>query len=118
MGKEAIQFRCTLLYRGDSSSNIKFGIVAPVGASVSFSPVGSIKISAGDIISISPTVFSTATAISYGAATGNGTRSAEIVGEIKTNGTSGDFKVQFAQNSADASSTQVLAQSFLEVIRH
>jgi hypothetical protein len=117
-GRESVQFRCYILYRGDPTADIKIGVTVPAGASVSFSPAGSVYIGTGDAVSISSTKFSSAATIQFGTATGNDTRVLEVVGSIKTVGDNGDFNIQFAQNSANASDTQILSSSYLEVIRH
>ena len=112
--KERVQFRFVILYRGDATADIKFAITAPSGASIHYTPSSSLRISGGDTVTIQNTLFS-ATAIAYGTDASNGTRMAEIVGEVNTTGTAGDLTLQWAQAAAVVADTELLAKSYLIV---
>lgn len=114
--KERTEFRFVVLYRGDATADIKFGLLVPAGATIFFVPSSGIRFDGGNNIVIQPAVFSTAITIAYGADPTD-VRLFELVGEVRTNGTSGQLRLQWAQGTAVVADTQVLSQSHLSLIR-
>lgn len=113
---ERAQFKFNLLYRGNATADIKFGLSIPAGATINFCTENGTKINTADTIAIQNVIFSTSSTIQLGTDPSN-TRQATIVGEIRTNGTGGDLQLQWAQNVATVADTDVLAQSHLIVWR-
>lgn len=110
--KERVQFRFSILYRGDSTADIKFQFTKPSGANIAWAPVNSIYIGTSDAISIKDVNFGTASTIQCGCNNSNQTRIIELVGEVLTTGTGGDLQLQFAQNVAVGNDTEILGQSY------
>ena len=110
--KERVQFRFSILYRGDSTADIKFQFTRPSGANIAWAPVNSIYIGTSDAISIKDVNFGSVSTIQCGCNNSNQTRIIELVGEVLTTGTGGDLQLQFAQNVATVNDTEILGQSY------
>ena len=116
--RERIQFRFFVLYRGPEDANIKLAVYGPPGTTLSYGVAGGIKVDTSGAVVPQSAVFGGGSEISYGTAAFNSTRVAEIVGELITNGTGGEFGLQWAQDTATAGDTQILARSYLTALRH
>jgi hypothetical protein len=114
---EIIQFQLNLLYKGDQAADLKLGFVIPTSATIWWSPINGILTDTVNGIVEQPVIFNTSSTIQLGTLAAGATKVATIAGEIKTFGTAGTFKVQVAQNTANASDTTVLNGSYLEVKR-
>jgi hypothetical protein len=123
-GSERVYFRYVLYYRGPTAADVKFKFDAvqegtstalSPAPTISFVPVGSLKINTSLAVDTENVKFSTGNTLVFGAEGTGDTLVAEIVGEIRTNSstTLGTLKLQFTQNVANASGTQLLGQSHM-----
>jgi hypothetical protein len=113
---ETVYFEAVIRYSGDSTADIKIAFVAPAGATIRWDNYGSVYIASSDVIIVSNAeVIEGATRV-FGAAAG--VRTINIRGYAQMGSTSGPLKMQFAQNSADASDTTVFFNSVLKVFRN
>jgi hypothetical protein len=113
---ETVYFEAVIRYSGDSTADIKIAFVAPAGATIRWDNYGSIHVGVGDTVTISNTEVSEGGIRAFGAAAG--IRTINIRGYVQMGSTSGPLKMQFAQNSADASNTTVFFNSVLKVFRN
>ncbi len=123
-GDSRTYFRYVLYYRSDPSADIKFqfdsvqegtSTTLSPAPTVSFVPVSSIHLNTSLNPDAENVKFSEAQGLIFGGEGTSATLVAEIVGEIRTNAstTNGTFKLQFTQNAAHASNTQILSSSHM-----
>jgi len=111
--KERVQFKFVVIYRGSATADIKLKFDVTAGSpSFFFAPSGSVRVS-GSLAPIAQQVFfTTASSIGFGSDSTDAYM-AVLTGEIRTNGDGANLNLQFAQGTADASDTEILAQSYV-----
>ena len=107
-----------LIFNGASGANIRIGWSAPTGSTLDWTGAGqntSASTTSGSIITNAQTISSTA----YGLGTiGTGTNMIAIIrGLLITSSTSGTFKLEWAQNSANATATTMVQNSNISLQR-
>lgn len=106
-------YRCGVRYNSNTIADIKLAFALPAGA------VATIYGPGIDLATASPTALSNfADVVTPGTFASGGTGSNVAItlnGGIQVAGTTGNFTLQFAQNTLNASNTSVLAFSFLQV---
>lgn len=99
-----------LLYNGNSTADFKIGWTFPTGLTMSYTILG--------VYVATPTVFSTSDFIqtSNPALEGAGAdRTAIMWGRVIVSSTAGTLQLQWAQNTANASNTTLLAGSYIRL---
>jgi hypothetical protein len=112
---ESVFFEAVVRHNGDVPADIKIAFVAPAGATVRWDNNQSIYISSGDTIIVSNSEITEGATRAFGATTG--TRTINIRGWVVMSTTPGALQMQFAQNTATAVDTNILAGSMLRVLR-
>jgi hypothetical protein len=110
-----VYFEANVRYSGDATADIKIAFVGPTGATIRWDNTNSTYINTADTVTISSSEVTESTTRSFGSAAG--ARNLNIRGYITTSSTAGALQMQFAQNSAVAANTSVLAQSVLKIVR-
>lgn len=100
-------FELVAEFEGDANANIKFDAIGPAGSAVRYGAPSSLKLGAtGNVVAqggvAGPTAIVTMAAVSN-------TRILTLVGSVKNGGTEGHLRFRFAQVSAQASDTKLLA---------
>lgn len=111
-------FRGVFFYDSSTTADIKFAVNAPVGVGLRWSVTGLAAAAGGatgDFTSLSTAVVGTALAIG-GAGVGT-VVSASFEGSFSMGGAAGNFQLQAAQNTVDATQSTIRASSILEVWR-
>ena len=111
LNKEIIQFRAVLIYQTNTTADARISVDVPTGASIMWTPANGLYLDTSlAVTSIAP-FFSSASTLAIGGDTG--WRTIELVGEVETTGTSGDFTIQFAQSTATVVDTKLNSASSL-----
>lgn len=110
-------FRGVVWYNSNTTADIKFAFTMPAGgATMRWGIVGLATGASGVTGDVSlASITASATSVSYGGAAADAM--AIIEGEITMGTVAGDLQLQAAQATSDASSTNILARSRLEVWR-
>jgi hypothetical protein len=107
-----------LIFNGASGANLKMGWVAPASSTLDWTGAGqntAASSSVGPIITNAQNISSTAYALGT---IGTGTNMVAIIkGLLITAGTAGTFKLQWAQNTANATATTLVLNSNIELRR-
>lgn len=109
------QWRGYVYYDASTTADIKFAFTIPAGASMRWGLMG--LGTGGTNPSPYATTNVSGTALALGALGIGTVHYATFVGEVTMGATAGNLQMQAAQNAADASVTQVIERSFMEVWR-
>jgi hypothetical protein len=112
---ENVFFEAVIRHVGNSTADIKIAFTAPAGATIRWDNTQSIYLASGDTITFSNSEITEGATRPFGATTG--TRTINIRGWVVMGFTDGPLQMQFAQNTATAINTSVLAGSTLRVLR-
>jgi hypothetical protein len=107
-----------LRYDGATTGDMKYKFVVPSGASFLYAnmiPATSITGSAGNTTNFAG--FDDTQTLSVGAAGAGTTLAIAISGLLVVGGTAGTFKLQWAQQTSDATATRMFAGSFLRATK-
>jgi hypothetical protein len=109
------QWRSYVYYDASTAADIKFAYTIPAGASMRWGIMG--LGTGGTNPSPYATTNTSGTALAVGALGLGTVHWATIVGEVTMGATAGNLQLQAAQAAADASVTQIIERSFMEVWR-
>jgi hypothetical protein len=114
--KERAQFRAVLFVDGHADGDIKVGLSLPSGATARWGPSGGTKIdTSGSLVTQSAVTASDS--ITFGCGGVDTIRMIELIGEVRTTGTAGDFAITWAQNASHATATRVFGHSHMQLFR-
>lgn len=107
---------CLLKYDGATTGDLKFQFVIPASASFDFRALR-LQTGASDPTAVALEYGNQAGSMGVGCIGSGTTASCDIHGTLITAGTGGTFKLQWAQNTSDATATRIFARSFLKAVR-
>lgn len=109
------EVKCGLFIASQTTTDFKFGFATPAGASFDYMVAG---VDVGSTAYVGDTFYPWSSGSSSGlAGMGANTAPGLIDGILVVGGTSGSFRVQWAQNVSGASGTTVLANSWMTLRR-
>ena len=115
---EKFGFRYHIFFESGTTEDIKFTLRCPSETRIKYVPSNSLVIdSSGSIVANSTIATSNNQTIVYGAPAATNYRLAEIVGVLEAGDVSGNLSIFFAQNATGATTTKILEDSFLQIIR-
>ena len=113
---ETVSFEAFLRSNGDATADIKIAFTAPAGATVRWAPAGGLYVSTADAAAVSSAELTEGSALAFGVPAG-ATRHIHVTGRCVNSTTAGNLQLQWAQNTLTVADTNVLASSWLKVIR-
>jgi len=105
-----------ILYDGGTTGDFKFAFVIPASATLDYAaqiPPTAATTAAGNTVNNS--AFTDADTLGLGAVGAGTTLAVPIMGLLVVAGTAGTFKLQWAQNTSNATATRVFGDSFLRL---
>lgn len=106
---------CLLLYDGPAAADLKFLFRTPTGGSMT--AMANALVSTGSSQQDSQNLPITGNSSEAAGTFGSGTQMLTMLGVLTTVGTSGNFQLEWSQNTSNASATRVLANSFISLRR-
>jgi len=108
-------FKLSLFFDGPSSGDLKFSFAVPSGSDIHFCTRHSLKINTTGSVVAQDVITTAGNTITVGTNGAGVFRHVDIVGWVRTNGTSGNVIFRWAQATANASPTRIMQSSEMRV---
>lgn len=107
---EIVAFMAQVFYTGNGTADIQIAFTVPAGATIRWNNAGGVRNTTAGTVAFVAAVTASGTSMAFEGGT-NGT--ATLIGTVVNSTTAGNLQLQFAQNTADASNTDLQANSWL-----
>lgn len=104
-------FRAVLFYDSNATADIKITFTVPTGATIKWGPDAGSRVTSTGSVSGSSIITASGSSLAFG---GISSGVMTVSGVVVNGATAGNLQLQWAQNTADASDSKILAGSFLQ----